>query len=251
MTTSIYNSQKPSYQPIETKFTKFLNRCFKHHGTKYDYSKVNYISAYSKVEIICPLHKSFWQEARKHSYGSGCQKCGREAVSKERIKKARNTFEERSNKIHNNKYDYSKVNYINNTTNVEIICPEHGSFWQQPNNHLQSKGCVYCSRERKGYGYHVSRTDPSANNIYNMYIMEITGNDESFFKIGITNNTTRRKYDITFESNKLYNVKYLRIIKDTKYNCFRLEQNILQKNIRKGRSYTPKIPFGGKTECYI
>ena len=35
-----------------------------------------------------------------------------------------------------NKYNYSKVNYINNSTKVCIICPEHGEFWQTPSNHL-------------------------------------------------------------------------------------------------------------------
>ena len=28
--------------------------------------------------------------------------------------------------IHGNKYDYSKVNYLNSRTKVCIICPEHG-----------------------------------------------------------------------------------------------------------------------------
>ena len=35
----------------------------------------------------------------------------------------------RCNEIHQNKYDYSKVKYINSNTKIEIICPEHGSFF--------------------------------------------------------------------------------------------------------------------------
>ena len=38
------------------------------------------------------------------------------------------SFVERSNIIHHNKYDYSKVEYINSSTKVCIICPEHGEF---------------------------------------------------------------------------------------------------------------------------
>lgn len=46
---------------------------------------------------------------------------------------------------HNNKYDYSKVDYINNKTKVCIICPEHGEFWQIPRDHQIGNGCPYCS----------------------------------------------------------------------------------------------------------
>ena len=45
-----------------------------------------------------------------------------------------------ANLIHNNKYDYSKVEYVNSITKVCIICPEHGEFWQTPKIHLQNKG---------------------------------------------------------------------------------------------------------------
>ena len=54
-------------------------------------------------------------------------------------------FISRSNKIHKGKYDYSLVEYINNSTNVEIICPENGSFLQTPANHLYGKGCPKCA----------------------------------------------------------------------------------------------------------
>jgi hypothetical protein len=38
--------------------------------------------------------------------------------------------------VHNNKYDYSKVEYINTNSKVKIICPIHGEFEQTPHNHL-------------------------------------------------------------------------------------------------------------------
>ena len=46
---------------------------------------------------------------------------------------------------HNNKYDYSKVKYVNSQTKVCIICPEHGEFWQTPANHLYKTTCPKCS----------------------------------------------------------------------------------------------------------
>jgi very-short-patch-repair endonuclease len=52
------------------------------------------------------------------------------------------------NKIHNYKFDYSLVNYINSYTIIKIICPIHGVFEQTPNNHKRGKGCKKCSYEK-------------------------------------------------------------------------------------------------------
>lgn len=57
----------------------------------------------------------------------------------------REEFIERAIKTHGNKYDYSKVEYINNRTKVCIICPEHGEFWQIPYHHLKGNGCKKCA----------------------------------------------------------------------------------------------------------
>lgn len=53
----------------------------------------------------------------------------------------------RSNKAHNNKYDYSLSLYVGGHTKVKIICPEHGLFEQKPNDHMRGIGCKVC----KGY----------------------------------------------------------------------------------------------------
>ena len=119
---------------------EFIEKAKKIHGSKYDYSKVNYVNNKIKVEIMCPEHGSFFQTPHNHlSLKRGCSECSgnRKSSTEQFIEKAR--------KIHGNKYDYSKVNYANNHTKVEIICPEHGSFFQMPNNHvLLKRGCPIC-----------------------------------------------------------------------------------------------------------
>ena len=60
------------------------------------------------------------------------------------------TTEEFINKaqaVHGNRYDYSKVEYVNNKTKVCIICPVHGDFWQKPSHHLGGHGCSKCATE--------------------------------------------------------------------------------------------------------
>lgn len=46
--------------------------------------------------------------------------------------------------IHNDKYDYSKVTYVNAVTRVCITCPDHGEFWQTPDKHMRGGGCPRC-----------------------------------------------------------------------------------------------------------
>lgn len=153
-------------------------------GNKYDYSKVNYINAKTKVEIICPAHGSFWQTPDSHLQGQGCPTCGEKKQKIVRLKNI-NQFIEEAKKTHDNKYDYSKVNYINTNTKVEIICPTHGSFWQIPNNHLQGQGCPKCGKE--------SRAKERLKNI-NQFIEEAkkTHNDKyDYSKIDYKNSRTK------------------------------------------------------------
>ena len=56
-------------------------------------------------------------------------------------------FIKKAKKVHGDKYDYSKVNYIGSKIEVTIICPEHGEFWQTPANHKKGHGCPMCARD--------------------------------------------------------------------------------------------------------
>ena len=100
-----------------------------------------YKDSNTKVKIICPIHGEFWQIASSHLNGHGCVKCAN-------IGKLNtiSDFIKLSNNKHHGKYDYSRVNYINNATKVCIICPKHGEFWQVPGNHIRGKGCPKCGQ---------------------------------------------------------------------------------------------------------
>ena len=54
-------------------------------------------------------------------------------------------FIEKARRTHGDKYDYSKVDYVNSVTKVCIVCPTHGEFWQNPKSHLRGLGCKKCS----------------------------------------------------------------------------------------------------------
>ena len=123
----------------------FIENAIKIHGDKYDYSKVNYVNASTKVCIICPIHGEFWQTPDKHlSLKQGCPKCGH-ILNGIKKRLGVNEFVRRAKKVHGDKYDYSKVEYINCATKVCIICPQHGEFWQTPYCHLKGHGCPTCN----------------------------------------------------------------------------------------------------------
>lgn len=77
------------------------------------------------------------------------------------------TFIETAKKIHGDKYDYSKVIYLNSTTPVCIICPEHEEFWQTPVNHLRGKGCKECGKKKQGKRFNREYNIQRANNVHN------------------------------------------------------------------------------------
>lgn len=112
------------------------------HGDKYLYDKVSYNGSDKKVLITCPIHGDFWQEAASHLSGVGCPKCkgGVELSTEEYIDKLR--------QVHGNKYDYSKVNYVNAKTKINIICSRHGVFSQLPYQHLKGQGCPKCKSSK-------------------------------------------------------------------------------------------------------
>ena len=127
---------------------EIIRRCKQVHGDKYDYSKVEYINLQTKVCIICPIHGEFWQTPTAHiSLKEGCPKCN----SKEHYNNI--TFIEKAHKIHGDKYDYSKVNYINAFNKICIICPEHGEFWQTAHSHLEGYGCKKCAEKERSQKY--------------------------------------------------------------------------------------------------
>lgn len=130
---------------------QFINEALQKHDGKYDLSKVEYVNNHTKVCIICHEkdengieHGEFWQTPQNHLYGEGCPKC----IAKKMhniFAKTTEEFKQQERIVHGNRYILDKVNYVDNKTKVEIVCPIHGSFWQLPNSHLIGRGCPLCN----------------------------------------------------------------------------------------------------------
>lgn len=129
-------------------FDVFLVKANEIQMNKYQYDRSSYTKMSAKVKINCPEHGWFEQNADAHVNGKqGCPICGKAKATKQSQKRQLGieVFLERSRKIHGYKYDYSKVNYVNQFTKVTIICPSHDAFDQQPQNHLTGSACQKCA----------------------------------------------------------------------------------------------------------
>ena len=125
---------------------EFIAKAKEIHGDTYDYSKVEYIDSKTNIIIICKKHGEFPQTPHTHLRNCGCDSCGTERTAEIR-RKSISEFIEQSKNRHGEKYDYSKVEYINANTKVIIICKTHGEFSQNPNSHIQGNSCSKCASQ--------------------------------------------------------------------------------------------------------
>lgn len=128
----------------------FLDKATAVHGNRYDYSRVQYITHNQKVTIVCTTHGDFQQTPAAHLIGQGCPDCGRHTTTSAR-KMSTADFIEKAKLLHGERYDYSSVEYTSSATPVTIICPDHGEFSQIPNSHLNGRGCQSCANSKHSY----------------------------------------------------------------------------------------------------
>lgn len=127
---------------IKVSTQSFIDKSNKVHNFKYDYSLSIYSDSRIKIEIICPIHESFFQTPNAHLNGRGCPKCfGNSPLSDAEILK-------RFHDKHGDTYDYSKAKFSGNHYKIIIICKLHGEFEQAPQQHF-IQGCAACAGVKK------------------------------------------------------------------------------------------------------
>jgi hypothetical protein len=226
----------------------------------YDYSCAIYKGSFEKVEIICKNHGSFFQSPTNHLKGDGCPKCYYSKIG-DRLKSNTEKFIEKANNIHNYKYTYSKINYINAITLVTITCKIHGDFEQTPNAHLSGHGCRKCANDilsdrlsDNPIGWRYSNWQKSAEisknfDSFKVYVIKCWNEEEEFYKIG----KTYLKIEERFRKNQTLKMPYnykdvVQIVFEDAITCSHAE-NIF-KSCNKINKYSPKIKFAGDCECF-
>lgn len=152
----------------------FIRRSEKIHNNKYLYDLVKYAGNKRKVVITCPVHGNFEQVPSSHLKGHGCPECAAN------YKMDTDAFIKKAELVHQDKYDYSKVEYANSYENVVIICQEHGEFVQRPGEHVFGKGCPSCGGNK-----------PHTTESFIAKAIEVHGEKYGYSKVEYVNASTK------------------------------------------------------------
>jgi hypothetical protein len=114
-------------------------------GDKFTYDETIYVGQNTALTIGCPRHGNLTLTPREHyQYQYGCRECGVE-IPKELEKKR---YVDLATRVHDGKYGYGNVIYVNSTEKVEIDCPSHGPFWQGLYAHAKrGTACPSCTSQ--------------------------------------------------------------------------------------------------------
>jgi hypothetical protein len=181
----------------------------------------------------------------------GCKPTIRTAINKKEY--LLNQFKS----VHGDKYDYSKVDYINATNKIIITCPVHGDFIQQPIKHLQKRTCPKCGRDNSTNSAREQATGwqhsdwVKAGNIspnfqcFMLYIIKMYNEEECFYKIGKTFIGVDKRFA---KHNIKYNIETIYTLCEDGKVVSQLEDYLKRENAE--FKYTPKHTFGGMHECF-
>lgn len=151
---------------------EFIERANLIHNNKYDYSHSIYMNALSKIIIVCSEHGEFNQNSYSHLRGCGCSKCSQRYMNID-------YFKTKASIRHNDKYDYSLVEFITTEHKIKIICHTHGIFEQKMNNHLMGNGCPECWKLKRNNDSFIQEAKLIHGNIYDYSELNYAGSTQT------------------------------------------------------------------------
>lgn len=211
------------------------------HGELYDYSHVEYVNSKTKVKIKCSKHGLFEQTPGSHKAGAGCPIC----AGNNNLK----TFEviKQFKVIHGDRYDYSRVVYERAFGEVEIICKEHGAFFQIAKTHKKGSGCPQCAitidHTKQSY---INLCKAYANGTSYLYVIQCFDENEIFYKVGISYYGAKLRFNS--KGKMPYKFKILKEIKGNVESIWDFEKK-LHKLLSQFK-FVPNKPFNGASECF-
>jgi len=132
----------------------FIEKANQIWNSKFDYSEVEYKGSLTDIKVICPIHGEFITKPQWHLQKSQCPECSKtkriESLTKFNQESKRLSNEDwilKAKKVHGDKFDYSKTNYVNAREKITIICPNHGEQIMLPHYHIKGYGCPVCGKQ--------------------------------------------------------------------------------------------------------
>jgi superfamily II DNA or RNA helicase len=149
---------KLNIMPAKLDNKTYIKKAQKKWGTRFNYSKTNYINCDTDVEVGCPEHGFMFINADSHIYSkTGCFDCGMESRSTtnthtfgEFLKEAHNIHKDEEGKP---LYEYDEKSFKGKSKKINFYCKKH-KVWhntQTGSAHVvQGQGCPKCGKERTG-----------------------------------------------------------------------------------------------------
>lgn len=251
------NKYRSKEHMINEKFKKLLLDEDINRHPNYNFTESVFTGQGFPITFRCDLHNkeiTLHKAAYLKSIKNRCDECESEFTEFYQIEK----FIAKANRKHNSKFDYSKVKDYSSTKVLTITCPIHGDFKQVAQDHLRSTcGCHACGEEyakaegakategwtREGY---INRIKGDTSNVY---VIQIEGNGELFYKIGITCNSVWYRFRGKKHLPKEYTITIKHLFNNLDAGvAFDFEKALHEKNHL--NRYEPLIKFAGHTECY-
>lgn len=132
---------------VEKSYREIAINNFKEKLSKTNFEFVEYVGKKNKVHIVkvkCKTCGAIRETNMDNILRFGCNTCAHKRMPQCQPR-TKDEFINKAISIHGNKYDYSKVKYINDKAKICIVCPEHNEFMQTPNKHLMGQGCPVCA----------------------------------------------------------------------------------------------------------
>ena len=129
---------------------EFLRRAKKKHGdnSQYDYEKTleTYTGMTKPLTVYCTKHGPYQLKRAVGFLLCGCNECSLEYIGDLSRKTTEEFIAEAESVWGVGRWGYDRVDYVGNSTPVEIYCPIHDEFfWQVPSSHLYGHcGCSRC-----------------------------------------------------------------------------------------------------------
>lgn len=223
---------------------QYLEKVNRVHNYAYNYTKTKYVNANEKVIITCKIHGDFTQTAYAHTYGHGCPSCG-EKTAHDSHKYDTEIFINNATNMHGDLFDYSETNYVSSNEKVDIICKIHGKFKKWPADHLRGGGCPKCGWE--GHWRRSEYVKKANGRVCTFYTLKCFNENEEFYKIGMTMDSTINRYRTTIKMPYSYEI----ISEVFGEAGFIWDLELAEKRKLQEFNYQPQIKFGGsKTECF-
>ena len=161
------------------------------HQDKFNYDLVEYVNRHTKVKILCnTCNNIFLQVPSGHLLGYGCSIC---YYSK--IRCSIEDFIIKAIKIHNDKFNYDLVEYVNSSTKINIKCNTCSNVFEQtPNDHLSGYGCKVCADNilRSNTEDFINKAKKIHNDKFNYDLVEYI---KSSLKVKISCNTCSNVFE--------------------------------------------------------